>query len=154
MKNFQTFLLTLFIACMIAGASACGEDNGINNSSDKPSSRYLFQLDSFTINARDTGVVNNSNYREWVTEPDSNIFIEFDAEVSPNVQRDVKYAQITLMQNNAVNFFFQRYNDDINGHHAFAVTEAFDAVTFYIKIYNNYSLPAFIRLTNIKITRL
>jgi len=154
MKNLKSILITLFILSIIAGASSCSENDPVTTSKDKPASNILFQLDSFTINARDTGIVNNANYHEWVTGPDSNIFIEFDAITSPNTSRDIKYAEIILMQNHVINFYFQRYNENINGHHSFAVTDVFDAVIFYVKIYNNYSLPAYIRLSNIVITRL
>lgn len=154
MKHILAYINLFFIACIIAGASACGDNDSITTSFDKPASKVLFTLDSFTINARDTGIVNNSNYREWVTQRDSNIYVEFDAVISSDTGNTVKYAEIILMQNSVVNFYFQRYNENINGHHAFAVVEPFDLVIFYIKIYNNYSLPAYIRLTNITITRL
>lgn len=149
-------LYILFVAClslwgMIAGASLTGCDNVLAPASNQPN--VIYTLDSLTVQTNDTGSVYVSKYQEWLAN-DSNVTITFTGEVTSSGPNDVKYLSITTMRNNAVNFEYTKYNDAINGSHTLTVSNHFDILIFYIKIFTNYSPGLqFIKLRNIRVTK-
>lgn len=156
MKHILVYINLFFIACIMAGASACSDDTTIiNNCTPVVINDTLFKCESFEIVTSETGIVNISNYMEWLPSTvDSNVIISFDGQVNGLAYGDVKYILVQTWYNNSLSFDYSKYNAEITGHHSFLIVDTFDMVNFYIKIFNNYSAPAYIRLTNITITKL
>jgi len=136
---------------MLASLASCGE------SLTGTSSGYLNETktstgDSLSIYTSEIGTVNKQNNHDIISAG-QNIRIEFDAEINFAQRYSHKYVQLTYMKDNQVHFAFQKYTNEIPGHHVVEINDSFDAVNLYIKIYINNSPNAFIRITNISITQ-
>lgn len=146
-------LFILFVACMAAGASLTGcANDSIGNISISNQPQVLLSIDSLVIRTSQTGTVNASNIAICVTQNVKPVTVSFTASINGTAQSENKYVQVSYSKDNQINFAFAKYNDAINGEHSFTISK-FDNISFYIKILENYSPNAFIKLTNINVTK-
>ncbi len=118
----------------------------------------LYHLDSLVIRTSQTGTLNVSNIAICDSQFACPVNVSFSASVNGTANGDNKYVQVSYSKDNQINFAFAKYNDAINGSHSFTinpelVSGSFDNINFYIKILENYSPNAFIKLTNINVTK-